>query len=169
MDLIATLSSQLGLAPNQAEGLAGGLLGKLEEQVSAKLGGADAAALRSGLPELEGWKAKAAALGAGEGGGGGLGGLLGAAGGLLGGATGLGGSAGGLDLASLVQLASKVGLSPGAAQSLVPVVLSFLQARLDPALLSRVLSAVPALSKLAGNKGGSGGGLLGALGGILGG
>ncbi len=174
MDLIANLSSQLGLDTEKAQGLAGAVLGKLEEQVGQKLGGADAAALRSQLPELEGWKSKVPAL---EGGGvasgllGGAatlgGGLLGGAGSLLGGAGGLlGGSSGGLDAAALVQLAVKAGLGGGAAEKLVPVVVSFLKSRLDPNLLAKVLSVVPGLEKLAG--GGSGGGLLGGLGSILG-
>lgn len=181
MDLIASLTSQLGLEPEKAQGLAGALLGKLEEQVGQKLGGGDAAALRSQLPELDDWKSKIASLGGDEGGGllgaagsllGGGGGLLGAAGGLLGGAGGaLGGGAsragGGLDVGSLLQLAAKAGLGGGAAEKLVPIVVSFLKARLDPALLAKVLSVVPGLEKFAGG-GAQGGGLGGLFGGILG-
>jgi uncharacterized protein VcgC/VcgE DUF2780 len=171
MDLIASLTSQLGIEPTKAQGLAGAVLGKIEEQVGQKLGGADAAALRAQLPELDGWKAASPALQGGGGGGllGALGGragggsdLLGAAAGLLGGG---GGAGGGLDVASLIQLASNAGLSSGTAQKLLPIVVSFLKSRLDPALLSKVLSVVPGLEKLAG--GASGGGLGGLLGGIL--
>jgi hypothetical protein len=174
MDLIASLSSQLGLDPERAQGLAGAVLGKLEEQVRTQLGSGDAAALRSQLPELEGWKAKVSSLGGGEGGGllgaagrllGGGGGLLGAAGGLLGGAgSGHGGAGGGLDVASLLQLAAKAGLGGGAAEKLVPLVMSFLKSRLDPALLAKVLSVVPGLEKFTGGSGGLGG----LFGGILG-
>jgi hypothetical protein len=192
MDLIASLSSQLGLDPERAQGLAGAVLGKLEEQVHNQLGSAEAAALRCQVPELEGWKAKISALGEGGGvsgaagsplgGGGGLlgaaggllggaGGLLGGAGGLLGGAGGLLGGAGGLlgggrglDVASLLQLAAKAGLGGGAAEKLVPIVMSFLKSRLDPALLAQVLSVVPGLEKFTGGSGGLGG----LFGGILG-
>jgi hypothetical protein len=197
MDLIATLSSQLGLDPEKAQGLAGAVLGQVEQRVGQKLGGGEAASLRSALPELDTWKAKAAALGgAGDGGegsagvsgglggvfgaaagalgggassaaGGGLGGLLGAAGSLLGGVGGGSGSgAAGLDLASLLQVASRAGLSPSTAQQLLPIVVSFLKSRLDPSTLAKVFSAVPGLDKLGG---GSQGGLLGMLGGIMGG
>jgi hypothetical protein len=168
MDLIASLSSQLGIDPTKAQGLAGAVLGQLQQQVGQKLGGADAEALGAQVPELDDWKSKVPAL---DGGGGGLGGLLGAAGGLLGGAGGLLGGAGGggFDVASLIQLASKAGLGGGGAEKLIPIVLSFLQSRLDPALLSRVLGAVPGLEKLAAGGERPGGGLLGALGGILGG
>src|SRR4051812_1225869 len=62
MDLIASLTSQLGIDSDKAQGLAGVVLGKLEEQVGQKLGGGDAAALRDQVPELSDWKAKGAAL-----------------------------------------------------------------------------------------------------------
>lgn len=161
MDLIAALTSQLGIDADKAQGLAGAALGALQQQVSQKLGGADAAALAGQVPEVGQWKAQAEALSAG---GGGAGGLLGVASGLLGSGPGGGGAASGFDLASLIQLATKAGVGPAAAKQLLPLVLQFLQTRLDPALLSRITAAVPALSG-----GGNKGGLLGALGGILGG
>lgn len=161
MDLIAALTSQLGIDAGKAEGLAGAALGALQQQVSQKLGGADAAALAGQIPEIGQWKAQADALSSGSGG---AGGLLRAASGLLGASLGGGGSAGGFDLGSLLQLAAKAGVGPGAAKQLLPLVLQFLQARLDPALLSKITAAVPALSG-----GGNKGGLMGALGGILGG
>jgi hypothetical protein len=164
MDLIASLTSQLGIEPGRAQGLAGLVLGKIEEQVGQKLGGADAAALRTQVPELDDWKAKAAAL---DGAGGDVG-LLGAAGRLLGGAGGLlgGSGGGGLDIGALLQLAGKAGLSGSAVEKLLPILLGFLKSRLDPALLSKVLSVVPGLDKLAGGAT-RGGGLGGLLGGIL--
>ncbi|MET0413854.1 MAG: hypothetical protein ABW217_21270 [Polyangiaceae bacterium] len=157
MDLIATLSSQLGIDAGSDKGLAGSALGMLEQQVSQKLGDGDASALRAQLPELSEWK------GAVEGASTGGGGLLGAAGGLLGGVLGGGGA--GFDVGSLIQMATKFNVGPGAVQALVPIVLQFLQSRLEPGLLQRILSAVPALT---GAKGKPGGGLAGALGGLLG-
>ena len=82
MDLISALTSQLGIDTDKAQGLAGAALGTLQEQVSQKLGGPDAAAFAGQIPELAQWKDRAAALT----GGGGAGGLLGAASSLLGGA-----------------------------------------------------------------------------------
>jgi len=170
MDLIGTLTSQLGIAPDKAQGLAGAVLGQIEQSVGQSLGGADASAFRAQLPELGDWKTKISAReGSGEGaggllgalgGGGGLGGgLLGAAGSLL------GGSGSGFDVGSLLALAGKAGLSGGAVQQLLPLVLSFLKSRLDPALLSKILGAVPGLEQAAG---GAGGGIAGALGGLFG-
>jgi hypothetical protein len=163
LDLIAALSSQLGIDADKAQGLAGGALGALQQQVTKKLGGGDAASLAAQIPELGAWQAKAQALAGSAGGGG----LLGGAGGLLGAASSLlgGGGAGGFDLAQLVQLAAKAGVGPAAAQQVLPIVLQFLQQRLDPALLSKITSAIPALAGGGGKKGG----LMGALGGILGG
>lgn len=157
MDLIGTLSSQLGIDAGSAKGLAGSVLGLLEQQVGQKLGGADVSALKAQVPELPEWKA--AAEGAAPAGGG----LLGAAGGLLGGVLGGGGS--GFDVGALVQLAAKSGVGPGAVQQLLPLLVQFLQSRLEPGLLQRILSAVPALT---GGGGKPGGGLAGALGGLLG-
>jgi hypothetical protein len=154
MELISTLSAQLGIDSEKSEGLAGAVLGLVQKQVTQKLGGGDAEALGAQIPELSQWQAKAAELGFSGAGGGGGGGLLGAAASLL-------GAGSGLDLGAITQLVSKAGLSSSAVKLLLPVVLDFLKSRLDPALLSRILGAIPAL------KGGGGGGLAGALGGIL--
>jgi hypothetical protein len=166
MDLITALTSQFGLDTEKAEGLVGAVLGKVEEQVSAKLGQNEASSLHAAIPELLAWKAKGEALGQGGGEGGllgGVGGLLGGAGGLLSGAAGLLGKSGsGLDLGALIQVVQKSGISASSAQAVVPLLLKFLESRLDPQLLSRVLSLVPALKGLGG-----GGGLAGALGGLL--
>lgn len=171
MDLIGSLTSQLGIAPDKAQGLAGAVLGQLEQSVGQSLGGADASAFRAQLPELGDWKSKISALdGGGEGGGGLLGALGGGGGGLGGGLLGaagglLGGSGSGFDVGSLIALAGKAGLSGSAVQQLLPLVLSFLKSRLDPALLSKILGAVPGLEQAAG---GAGGGIAGALGGLFG-
>ncbi len=76
------------------------------------------------------------------------------------------GAAGGFDVASLLQVASKAGLGASSLQQLVPVVVTFLQSRLDANTLAKVFSAVPGLEKLGG---GNKGGLSGMLGGIMGG
>jgi hypothetical protein len=160
MDLIAALSSGLGIDVGKARGVAGGALGLLEDQVSQKLGASQANELRASIPELADWRAEGEALAARP-----AGGLLQAAGGLLGGAGLLGGTSG-LDVAALIQLAGKAGVPARAAQSLLPLLLQFLQSRLSPELLDQIARVVPAL-KSGGSRGG--GGLLGALGSILGG
>ena len=160
MDLIAALSSGLGIDAGKARAFAGAALGLLEAQVSQKLGAAEASELRASIPELPDWKSAGEALTALP-----AGGLLQAAGGLLGGAGLLGGTSG-LDVAALIQLAGKAGLPASAAQSVLPVLLEFLQSRVSHELLEKVLRVVPAL-KSGGS--GRGGGLLGALGSILGG
>ena len=160
MDLIAALSSGLGIEAGKARGLAGAALGLLEDQVSSKLGASEASELRASIPELSDWKSEGDALAARP-----AGGLLQAAGGLLGGAGPLGGSSG-LDVAALIQLASKAGVPASAAQSLLPLLLQFLESRVSPELLGKLLRVAPGL-KAGGSRGG--GGLLGALGSILGG
>ena len=133
----------------------------LEGQVSQKLGAAEASELRASIPELGSWKGEAESLAARP-----PSGLLQAAGGLLG-AAGLVGSSSGLDVAAMIQLAAKAGVPATTAESLLPLLLQFLQSRLSPELLAKVSRIVPALKSAGG--GGNGGGLLGALSGILGG
>jgi hypothetical protein len=160
MDLIAALSSQFGIDAGAARGLAGAALGLVDKQVSHALGASEASELRASIPELSSWKSDGDALAARP-----AGGLLQAAGSLLGGAGKLGGASG-LDVAALIQLAGKAGVPASTAQSLLPLLLQFLQSRVSPELLDKVLRVVPALKP--GGSGG-GGGLLGALGSILGG
>ncbi|MCB9664035.1 MAG: DUF2780 domain-containing protein [Alphaproteobacteria bacterium] len=149
MDLIEALSSKLGVSPEQAQAVAGGVLGLVKDKV-ADAGGADAASqLEQAVPELQGWQAQASAL-AGGGGGGGLGGLLGMASssGLLG---ALGGQA--QESAALVAVLTKVGLDAGTATTVAPLVWSFLKDRLPPEWVAMAAKAAPFLS------GGGGGGL----------
>jgi hypothetical protein len=158
MDLIGSLTGELGIDTSKARGLAGAVLGIVEKQVAEKVGSAQAAQLRASIPELSEWKEQGAALlaegtGAPTGGG-----LFGAAASLLG-----GGEGGGFDTSALIDIAVRLGLPPRVTQTLLPLLLEFLKSRLDPSLLAQVTSAVPALAGLSGG----GGGLLGALGGIL--
>ncbi len=145
MNLIENLSSQLGIDTSKAEGLAGAALGFIQGQVADKVGGQEAAAVQSAIPEMDAWVDKAPS---GEG----SGGILGAAAGLMGGG----------DLGQLVSSASKLGLDAGAVQKALPLIVDFLKSRLDDQTLAKVLGALPFL------KGGTGGGgLAGALGGFL--
>lgn len=171
MDFIAELAGQLGIEPQEAKALAGGLMGMVQEATREQEGPETASALEDAIPEIEGWKDEAAAqadapdegtdvsglLGDLFGGGNtasGLGDLLGAAGGWLGGSSG--------HAAQLAGLIAKLGIDPAKAQMLAPVALNFLKSRLSPELLQKILAVAPFLTRGdsgAGN-GGSGGGLL---------
>lgn len=173
MDLIGTLAGQLGLPPEQAQALAGTVLGAVKGRLPAQ----EAASLETAVPELGGWEQKAGALLGGAGaaeGLGALGGLLGGAarqagaaglGGLLGQAAGAAQTAG--DAAVVIQALQRLGLDAGKASLVAPTVLEFLKSRLDDGLYRKVMSVAPAL--LGGGPGtAGGGGLGGVLGGLLG-
>lgn len=174
MDLIAEISSKLGVDGQAAQALAGTLLDTAKNQVGEQLGQDEAAKMEAAIPELDGWRGQAAALLGGDGGaseasgggllgsalgalsGGGGGGLAGALGGALGGASG-GGDAGGLG--ALLPLLGKLDLSPDSLQSLAPLALTFLEDRLPDGLADKIKGVLPLL--------GGGGGGLGSLLGML--
>ena len=52
MDLIGSLTSQLGIAPDKAQGLAGAVLGQIEQSVGQSLGGGEASAWRRWRGEM---------------------------------------------------------------------------------------------------------------------
>jgi hypothetical protein len=150
MDLIGTISSSLGVSPESAQGAVGSLLALVKQHAPA-----DAfSAVETQAPETKQWMNSAAqpTVEGGGAGGGLLGDLLGAAGGALGGLGGLGaqlGAAAG-PLGSLISALSKHGLSGDALGTLVPLVLQFLQTKIGPDTLARLISAVPFLAHLAG-------------------
>ena len=171
MDFISKLSSTLGLDPEQTQAVAGTVLGAVQNQASPE----DAEQLAAAVPELSTWKQAAEATA--EAPSSGLGGLLGSASGLLG-----GGGAGGLlgavagavggqsaqDMAGVAAVLSRFGVDASQAQLVAPMVLDFLKDRLDPSLLSKILSAAPMLAGSAGESEGGLSGAMGALGGLLG-
>ena len=196
MDLIAALTSKLDLDPGQAQALAGASLGTVKGEIAERFGADTAAQLDQQVPELGGWQAKADAAmkeddapAAGGGLGGMLGGLMG--GGAKGGLGGLMGAAAATgamgkqakDMAAVVGVLSKFGVDPGKAAVVGPLLFQFLKKKLDPSLLSKVLTVAPMLAALKGGgapagagaaeapeaeaKGGIGG-MLGGLGGLLG-
>src|SRR5277367_2395034 len=61
MDLVQTLSSKLGVTPDQAKGLAGGLLGVVNGAVHHGVGADAAGQLQAAIPELKSWMQTAAA------------------------------------------------------------------------------------------------------------
>lgn len=152
MDLIGTLSSQLGIPADQAQAVAGGVLGALQSKVKGELGDQVAGQLGQAVPELSGWQAKAGQLLGGGGGGdalsalggllggGGGGGLAGALGGAVSAMTGSG------EAAALAGLIGKLGLDPAKAAMVAPMALEFLKSRLNPELLGTVLKVAPFLT-----------------------
>lgn len=173
MDLIAEISSKMGVDGQAAQALAGTLLDTAKNQVGEQLGQEEAAKMEAAIPELEGWRGQAAAmLGSGGGdsggaGGGLLGGALGAltggGGGGLAGALGgaLGGAAGGSDaggLGALLPLLGKLDMSPDSLQTLAPLALNFLEDRLPDGLADKIKGVLPLLG---------GGGGIGSLLGML--
>lgn len=180
MDLIGTLTSQLGIGKEQAEGAAGAIFGAIKSEAPA----GDFQALSDKIPEAAGWMKSAAALaGGGAGGpdlggmiGGALGGMLGGggaaaaptAGGLLGSALqalgGAGGSVGGL--ASLLPLLQNLKLDQNIVSQLAPIVLSFIQQRMGAEAIGKLTQGSPLLGQLASMAGGGGG--AGGLAGMVG-
>lgn len=155
-DIIRQLSGRLGLDPDQAAAGAGAVFKTIQDNVA----GGDFQKLLQQLPQVKSWMGKAEA---GTGAGGpdtGGGGLLGMAGGLLGG-LGAGGAG---SLGELATLLGKNGLSLETASKLLPVLMDLLKDRVDPALIEKLVSSVPALQGLLGGKGGG----LGDLGKIFG-
>jgi len=157
--------------------------------VAERFGADTAAELDQQVPELGGWQARAddalkdQAPEAGGGLGGMLGGLMG--GGATGGLGGLMGAAAATgamgkqakDMAAVVGVLSKFWVDAGKAAVVGPLLLEFLKKKLDPSLLSKVLTVAPMLAALKGGgapeaaaapeaKGGIGG-MLGGLGGLL--
>lgn len=151
-DIIGALAAQFGLPQQQVETAAGSLFKLVQQQA----GGGDFQQLLGALPQIQQWIGKAADAPAAAGGGG----LLGQLGSLAGGLGGGGASLGPL----LTELAGS-GLKPEMLTKFVPALLEQVRQQVDPALLEKVLGAVPALKSLSG---GSGGALAGALGGLLG-
>jgi hypothetical protein len=185
MDLIAQLAGTLGLEENQAQALAGTVIGGVQSAVADE-DPEKAAAIGSAVPELGGWQSAAGSLlgGGDEGGGaaGGLGGLLGGLAGGGGGAAGLLGAAAGAlggqeakDTLAVVGILNKFDVDAGKAAMVAPLILNFLKSRVEPGTLSTILAVAPMLAGAVGggddgDDGGdkpAGGGMLGALGGLL--
>lgn len=167
MDLIEDLSSQLQLDGGQARGLAGSLLGLVQDGVRDKLGPEAADNLAGAVPELGEWSGDAQALAAQPepaSGGLDLGGLLGA------GLSALGGPQA-QALGPVASILGKLGLDASKAQLVAPLLMNFLQSRLDPELMSKLTSALPWLGMLTGASptpaSSEGGGLGAMLGGLL--
>lgn len=165
MDLIAQLSSQLGVDPTQAQALAGAVLGGVKDQVGEHVGTEAAQSLDAQVPELSTWQQQASqTLEQPKATGGLLGGLAGGLGGQLLGAVG-GEEA--KQVAQLGAILEQIGVDPGHVALVGPMVLAFLKERMSEEWVTRALAVAPLLSGAA--KGGTSAAALGALGGLFGG
>ncbi|MCB9675829.1 MAG: DUF2780 domain-containing protein [Alphaproteobacteria bacterium] len=171
MDLVSALSGAFGIESNQAQAVAGAMLATVQSQAEAHDDGAEVASkLDSAVPEMGGWLDQAKALAgapsaAPAGGGGMLGGLMGMAGSGAGNQL-LGAVAGkqAQNAALLAAVLGKVGLDETKAMMAAPILLQFLESRMDKAWLDRMLAVAPFLTgsqPKAGNP-------LGGLGGLFG-
>lgn len=172
MDFVGQIAQQLGVDSQQAQGVAGALVGWVQGAVKEKLGPEAAQQVAQAVPESQGWQQAAGPQQQPPAGG--LGQLAGALGGMLGGQSGVLGALGGAlgqadEAAGLVALLQRFNVGADKAALVAPLLLNFLKSRLDPALVGRILSALPVLAQLvpaSGDSGGSGAG--GGLGGMIG-
>ncbi|MEZ4315907.1 MAG: hypothetical protein R3F61_00310 [Myxococcota bacterium] len=170
MDLVGALSGAFGVEGKQAEAIAGALLATVKDQVASGTEGTEVEEkLDSAVPEMGGWldtaKSLAGTPSAGPQGGGMLGGLMGLAG--SGAGQQLLGAVGGKQAqhaALLAAVLGKVGLDETKAMMAAPIVLQFLESRIDKVWLDRILAAAPLLT---GAQPGGAGNALGALGSLF--
>jgi Protein of unknown function VcgC/VcgE (DUF2780) len=173
MDLVQTLSSQLGLSPEQAQGLAGGLLGVVNGAVHHGVGPDAAGQLQTAIPELRSWLQTAAAhQGVSPTAGGGD--LLGTLSSVLASVQGTGAGNLGSQLqgngtaAAMTAILAKYGVKPEQLAAVAPVLGQFLQHRMaSPGAQSILNQVLPMLTGAAQGQG-SLGGLASVLGGLLG-
>jgi hypothetical protein len=173
MDLVQALSSQLGMSPDQAKGLAGGLLGVVNGAVHHGAGPDAASQLQQAVPELQNWLQTAASHQGVAPPEGGSGDLLGVVGSLLtsaqgGGSGNLGAMLQGSGAATaMAGVLAKYGVKPEQMAAVAPLVSQFLQHRMGAEGMQSVIGQV--LPMLTGaQKGGGLGGLASMLGGLLG-
>jgi hypothetical protein len=172
VDLVQTLSSKLGVTPEQAQGLAGGLLGVVNGAVHHGAGPDAAGQLQAAIPELKSWMQTAAShhgVTAPAGGGD----LLGTLGAMLG--SGQGGAAAG-NLATQLQgtgaatamtnMMAKYGVKPEQLAAVAPVLGQFLQHRMGPDGQAVIGKVLPMLT--SGQAQGALGGIASMLGGLFG-
>jgi hypothetical protein len=177
MDLVQTLSSQLGVTPDQAKGLAGGLLGVVNGAVHHGAGPDAATQLQAAIPELKTWMQTAAAHQGVAAPAGGSGDLLGMLGSMLGGAqgTGTGNLATQLQgngaAAAMSGMLAKYGVKPEQLAAVAPVVGQFIQHRMGPnaqSVLGQVLPMLTGTGQGQPQAQGALGGLASVLGGLFG-
>jgi len=138
LQMITKMAGELGVQPDQAQALMGSVLSMVETQADPD----QAAKLNEAVPEMAGWKQQAEQQQEQSSAGGGLGGFLSAAAGALGGQQAK-------DMATIATLLINFGLETSKAAMVAPMVLDFLDDRLDAELLRGLLSAAPLLATFA--------------------
>ncbi|MCA9488772.1 MAG: DUF2780 domain-containing protein [Myxococcales bacterium] len=150
MDLISTLAGAMGVPAEQAQAVAGLVLGTAKSQVAEQDAGL-ASQMGAAIPEIETWqaaaKAQTEAAPAPAASGGLFGGLMSAASSGLGNQL-LGAVAGqqAAEGAALVGLLGKLGLSTQHASLAAPILLDFLKSRLGEGTVGQILTYAPMLS-----------------------
>ncbi len=171
MDLIGTLSSQLGMTPDQAKGLAGGLLGVVNGVVHHGAGPGAAGQLQAAIPEITNWLQTAAAHQGVSVPAGGSGDLLGMLGSMLGGAPGatnLGAQLQGSGaVAAMTTVLTKYGVKPEQMAAVAPALNQFLQHRMGPDAQSILGQVLPMLTGASQGQAGTAG-IAGMLTGLFG-
>jgi len=173
MDLIGTLSSQLGMTPDQAKGLAGGLLGVVNGAVHHGAGPDAAGQLQAAIPELKNWMQTTAAHQGAAAPAGGSGDLLGMLGSMLGGAQGAGNLATQLQgsgaATAMTTVLAKYGIKPEQMAAVAPVLGQFLQHRMGAEGAQSIIGQVlPMLTGAQGQASGGLGGIASMLSGLFG-
>ena len=152
MDLVKALTGALGIDDTQAQAVAGAVLANVQGQVEDETEGTEVEEqLDSAVPELGGWLDTAKSMT----GAGGVTDLLGAVAGKK-----------AQNAALLAAVLGKVGLDESKAMMAAPLVLQFLESRMDKATLDKILAVAPILTGTAPKAGA--GGLMGGLGSLLG-
>jgi hypothetical protein len=173
VDLVQTLSSQLGVSPDQAQGLAGEMLGVINGAVHNGAGAEAASQLQSAIPELKNWMQTAAAHQGVAPPAGGSGDLLGMLGSILAGAQGAGAGNLGTQLqesgaaAAMSTVLAKYGVKPEQLSAVAPVIGQFLEHRMGADGAQSILNQV--LPMFTGGAQGQSQGNLGGLASVLGG
>ncbi len=126
MNLIAELSSKLGLPTEKAEVAAGAVFGSIREKLPRN----ETSTLEQRFPETAGWISKAEAAG--------------------GGST-KGTTNGGNSLTNVVGKLNGLGLSGGTSTQVVPIVIRFMQTRMGGEF-GKLAGKVPFLADLAGSQ-----------------
>lgn len=130
MNIVEALSLQLRLPENAARGLAGQLLGLIEDTVREKVSFGVASRIRDAVPEMIGWQTSAPTLAPGS---------------LHINELPLPTPAG--DAAELDGLLERFRIPPGEMALVASLALQFLSSRLDPATLAVIARAMPALTR----------------------
>lgn len=130
MDIVSAIAVQLKLPENAARGLAGQLLGLIEDTVRDKVSYGVASRIRDAVPEMVNWQVSAPTMAPGS--------LH---------INDLPPARGESDEAELIGLLERFKVGPTDSALVSSLALQFLSSRLDPNTLSLIARAMPALTR----------------------